>query len=301
MKKTLLFIAAIAATMAVNAQGTWKATGTEAQIAPGTEIATGIANLKVVNSDPGNNADPGVIGKTDTGATDVNYHDVTWDNQAFVQGTTNNMYFAFLPAQSGTLDVSVKMGSGKKTFVLELTDAGYASSFNPVTPGDLAGLTTENPKVDGFLGSTDFYTLPAVYDTYNKTTGTWNNSTAIQSTGSNVYLVMSFPVTANKTYVVGCSGSKLMLRGVNYIASGSSSSINQKMPEFKLFPNPASGKVYMNVSEPTAIGIYNIAGALIKQQVATSSQNAINISDLHSGVYFVKTMNNNMTQKLIIR
>lgn len=73
------------------------------------------------------------------------------------------------------------------------------------------------------------------------------------------------------------------------------------VPEFKVFPNPASGKVFMIVSEPTEIGIYNIAGMLMKQYVASSSQNAINISDLHSGIYFVKTMKNNMTQKLIIQ
>jgi len=83
--------------------------------------------------------------------------------------------------------------------------------------------------------------------------------------------------------------------------SGSMGLNTQSTPEMKLFPNPASGKVFMNVSEPTEIGIYNIAGVLMKQQVAISSQNAINISDLHSGIYFVKMMKNNLTQKLIIR
>lgn len=72
--------------------------------------------------------------------------------------------------------------------------------------------------------------------------------------------------------------------------------------EFKVFPNPASGKVFINVVEPGEIGFYSIAGTLLKQQTVTSSQNALNISDLHSGIYFVKMMkNNSMTQKLIIQ
>jgi hypothetical protein len=76
---------------------------------------------------------------------------------------------------------------------------------------------------------------------------------------------------------------------------------NQVIPEFKVFPNPASGKVFINVNESSEIGIYNIAGSLIKQQMVTSSRNTINISDLHSGIYFVKMMKNiGLTQKLII-
>lgn len=76
----------------------------------------------------------------------------------------------------------------------------------------------------------------------------------------------------------------------------------QTVPEFKVFPNPASGYISIGVNEPGEIGIYNIAGSLLKQQMISSSQNIVNISYLHSGIYFVKMMNNkSMTQKLIIR
>jgi len=115
MKKSLLFIAAIAATMCVNAQGSWFANGTEASIAAGAEISLGITGLKCVHSDAA-----GVVGKTDTGATDVSYNGVTYTNKAFIQGSTNAMYYAFLPAKSGVLDVSVKMGSAKKHLFLNL-------------------------------------------------------------------------------------------------------------------------------------------------------------------------------------
>ena len=75
-----------------------------------------------------------------------------------------------------------------------------------------------------------------------------------------------------------------------------------KVSEFKVFPNPATGRVFINLDEPAEIGIYSISGQLVKQQLVASSKNYINVSDLHSGVYFVKMMNsNNNAQKLIIR
>lgn len=295
MKKTLLSIAVIAAAMCVNAQGTWKSTGTEALIAASTEISLAIPNLKCMHSDAGA---AGVIGKGDTGATPVTYNGVTWDNAAMVQGGTNGMYFAFRPAKSGTLDISVKMGSAKKTFIVEVTDAAYTSV--KATSGDLAALTTGFGTGDLFVADPTYFALPSVFDTYNNSKGTWNNSAAIQSTGGNVYMVMSFPVTANKTYAVGVTGSKLMLRGINYTVTTNASSIPGGSG-FQVFPNPAYGKVNINVNEPSEIGIYSIAGSLMKQQIVSPSQNTVNISDLLSGVYFVKNMKNNETQKLVIQ
>ena len=77
---------------------------------------------------------------------------------------------------------------------------------------------------------------------------------------------------------------------------------NQQVPEMMVYPNPASGKVFISLNESTQIGIFNIAGVLMKQQLVSVLQNSINISDLHSGIYFVKTMDSkNITRKLIIR
>jgi hypothetical protein len=277
------------------AQGTWKATGTETAIAASTEITMGITSLKCMHSDAAT-----VIGKTDAGATTVSYNGVTYDNEAFIQGATNGMYYAFLPSKSGTLDIAVKMGSGKKTFILELTDALWTSLAT--TAGNLALLTTTYGTADGLTGTPGYFTLPSVYDTYNNTNGTWDGSTAIQSTGGNVYLVMSFPVAADKTYVVGCFGSKMMLRGVSLATTTSiGDNVNTiQVPE--IFPNPAFGKVFINLNETTEIGIYSLSGLLLKQQLASPSQNAIDISDLNPGLYFVKIMkNHNMVRKLIIR
>lgn len=71
---------------------------------------------------------------------------------------------------------------------------------------------------------------------------------------------------------------------------------------FKVFPNPATGRVFINLDEPSVIGIYSISGQLVKQQMVSALQSSIDISELHSGVYFVKALNKySKTQKLIIR
>jgi hypothetical protein len=79
--------------------------------------------------------------------------------------------------------------------------------------------------------------------------------------------------------------------------------INDKqVQQMKIFPNPATKNVSVNVNEPSEIGIYNSGGILMKQQLATPSDNTIDISNLNPGLYFVKTMNSNkIAQKLIIR
>jgi hypothetical protein len=93
-----------------------------------------------------------------------------------------------------------------------------------------------------------------------------------------------------------------MLRGVTLATTTNTSKDISDISGSLIFPNPASGKVFIHVNDPTEIGIYNLTGSLVKQQMVTSSQNVINISDLHSGLYFVKTLrNNSLTEKLIIR
>lgn len=174
-----------------------------------TPIATGIAGLTVLHNDGGATL---VADKGDSGAPTVTYGGITWDNEAFIQGNTNGMFYAISADADGTLDVSVKMGSGKNTFVAETADPIATVGAQVITATD------KDP-----LGKITDPTLPQVYDTHNGTTGTWNNTAAINTSGDNAYLVMSFSVTAGKTYIVGCDGSKLMLRGLAYIPGGRTS------------------------------------------------------------------------------
>jgi hypothetical protein len=268
MKKLLLFIAVMAFALNINAQGTWFATGTETTIAASTEISLGIANLKCMHSDA---ATAGVIGKADSGSPTVSYHGVDYTNQAIIQGATNGMYYAFIPSQSGYLDISIKMGSGKKTFAVQLTDNIYNTSI-----GDLPSIFTDFPTFDKITA--DYIALPRVYDTYTQKDSTWNGSVAIQSTGGNVYLVMSIPVVANKTYAVGVLGSKLMLRGINYIV-GSAGVENAQAEPCKVYAS--SGKININGLTNEKVSVSDLMG----RQMTVANPSEISVKP---GLYMVK-------------
>jgi hypothetical protein len=288
LQLSMLFLITLTA-ITVKAQGTWKADSTLAKIKASTEIDMKISNLKCMHSDTS-----GVIGKGDVSATNVDYNGITYDNKAFIQGSINGMYYAFRPQLDGKLDISVKMSGNKKTFIIELTDACPNNS-------DLAALTTNNITANAITGDSTYFTTPQVYDTDSKTNKTWNGTVA--PVAATTYMVFSWDVKANKTYIAGCFGSKMMLRGVNYkVNNPPQSVIDENIQALDIYPNPAMNKVIIKVNNPTNISIYSAAGVLIKQQLVTSSDNIIDISGIEPGVYFIRDMNNiYKTQKLFIK
>jgi hypothetical protein len=116
----------------------------------------------------------------------------------------------------------------------------------------------------------------------------------------NQWLVMSFAVTSGKTYIVGVTGSKFMLRGVN-LTFPTVIKDSEAQEEMIIFPNPAKGNVYLKTNELTSVSIYNSSGILVKQQKASPSLNNIDVSGLNPGVYYVKTANDKKAQKLIVK
>ena len=210
MKKILLLLIAITTVLFANAQGEWVATGDGTVYAASTEIPMDdIKGFTIMHSDAS-----GITDQTDEGAEETTYGEITFNNATFVQGSTNGMYYAFVPELDGTVDFGVKMSSNKRTFVLELTDALWTAIG--ADANDIASLTAGIGTADAITGDATFFTLPQVYDTYNNTTGPWDGTVSIQESGSSAYMIMEFPVVADKTYVLGCFGSKMMVRGVNY-------------------------------------------------------------------------------------
>jgi hypothetical protein len=65
-----------------------------------------------------------------------------------------------------------------------------------------------------------------------------------------------------------------------------------KGQELKISPNPVSDCVYFNIdfTENTRINIYNSVGVLMKSELI--SGNKIDITDLPSGYYLLRTSNN---------
>ena len=73
-------------------------------------------------------------------------------------------------------------------------------------------------------------------------------------------------------------------------------------PEVNVYPNPADVRVFVDVKEPTQVGIYNIAGSLMKSKMVYSKSEAIDISDLNQGIYIIRSQNNDaFVKKLIVQ
>lgn len=73
-------------------------------------------------------------------------------------------------------------------------------------------------------------------------------------------------------------------------------------PLASIYPNPASDRVYIDYPQPVEVGIFNIAGRLVKSKMILSKEDAFNIEDLKPGAYFIKSMNDNaFAKKLIVK
>lgn len=73
--------------------------------------------------------------------------------------------------------------------------------------------------------------------------------------------------------------------------------------DFKLYPNPASSVLFVEATEGSVIEICNIAGSVVKTQVAQSAKQQISLTDLAKGMYVVNVKNNGtaVTQKLLVK
>ncbi|MDD3875352.1 MAG: choice-of-anchor L domain-containing protein [Bacteroidales bacterium] len=69
------------------------------------------------------------------------------------------------------------------------------------------------------------------------------------------------------------------------------------------YPNPTSGKIYIEGANETQVFIYNLQGQLLFSQTITSSQNAIDTDFLENGIYLLTmiTEGETVNSKLVIK
>jgi hypothetical protein len=74
------------------------------------------------------------------------------------------------------------------------------------------------------------------------------------------------------------------------------------IPELRVYPNPATDRVFVKVNKPTQVAIYNLAGSMVKSRLIESQHDFINVSDLQPGMYLIKSqLSNEFTNKLIVK
>jgi hypothetical protein len=77
--------------------------------------------------------------------------------------------------------------------------------------------------------------------------------------------------------------------------------INSAKSVVNVYPNPASDKVYVDYNRPIQVGVYNIAGSLLKSKLIQSKYDYISIGDLQSGIYLIRSQNDNTFAKKLIK
>lgn len=72
--------------------------------------------------------------------------------------------------------------------------------------------------------------------------------------------------------------------------------------EYKLYPNPARERVFVNVGHPVELAIYSATGNLVKAKWIKSSLDPVEIGDLSQGLYIIKSIDKDpFALKLIVR
>ncbi len=68
-----------------------------------------------------------------------------------------------------------------------------------------------------------------------------------------------------------------------------------------IYPNPASDRVYVDYNKPIRVGVYNIAGSLLKSKLIRSNYDYISVGDLQPGVYLIRSLNDDAFARKLIK
>lgn len=238
MKKNLLLVAAMCATMCASAQGTWKAgdfmngMAADAMALSANQEITSVPGITFIAGAATDDAQGWLAKPSSTGA-EFPFNGITY-SEGYVQGTVNGATYKgedgvtilptlnkaatmdavraeFLPAVDGTLDVAFKMGYNKQFWVIETTQE-YMDGDDFTGAFTAADGYNSCQYWGGYFYSTgdnagQYYT-PAVAGTPDET-----------AQGELPFTGVTLNVTAGKKYIVMVTGSKLMLCGFNFVPS----------------------------------------------------------------------------------
>ncbi len=119
--------------------------------------------------------------------------------------------------------------------------------------------------------------------------------------GSNFYLVKPVKLEISNTASYYNTGIGAM--GTANGVSGTNTGINSVAANsFKLYPNPATGLVYIESENITSIEVMNMTGQVIYNEITVGSKHEINTGNWAKGIYLVKvnTAEGQSAQKLVV-
>ena len=77
--------------------------------------------------------------------------------------------------------------------------------------------------------------------------------------------------------------------------------VNESLKDVKIYPNPTSGQLSIEADALTSVCVYDIVGQCLMQMLAREGRVVVDMSQLHSGIYFVKvnTGNGSAVQRVV--
>lgn len=224
-------------------------------------------------------------------------------------------------------------GTVDPTFIMTLTNTaisaiwpityGYTNTdafAGPIASGTMAG--TMNGTISSNASGTGIVTLPGslvfsnclqakITQTMNLTLGvitaTFNNTSYTYFHGSQKFEILSIEYSKTTSLVLGNSTSAT-IKINNAVLTGINEATFDKA--FSIYPNPANGKfnvMFVNdKNENLSLEIMNNMGQTIRTEKlgdANEINTTIDVTNLYSGIYYVKTTlgNKSVVKKLVIQ
>ena len=216
----------------------------------------------------------------------------------------NGQSFTITPSGANTYTYSsgtdIVTPSASISYSITGTDSNGCFSSTPavsnVTVNALPGITASSTGTLLCVGETATLTV------MGPTTYTW-------STSENTSVIVVSP-TVNSVYSVStidanyCSNIAIVTLSVSTCTELKSNIINSE--DMLLFPNPTNSILnvsFNTIPQNTKIELYNSIGALILSETMSNKTNTVNLSELSSGIYFMKVLEGNkvIAVKKIIR
>jgi hypothetical protein len=203
----------------------------------------------------------GVLNITNTNGQGVNPWDWTVGQNVYIPEELKNdpfvLYIKLWMAEADTFDVD-----------FELIGDDYLRFGNTTDPKSADGrsqwrfeLTTEPTSYT--IDITDFSGMDTRVQKFNLFAGL---------SGSTVYVDSVFLVSVADMDLIGTAISQ-----------------ERNMETFKVYPNPASSKLYVEFSKPNStVAIYNSVGVKMDEEVVFGTRHMFDVSRYSKGLYFVK-------------
>ena len=79
------------------------------------------------------------------------------------------------------------------------------------------------------------------------------------------------------------------------------SAAENPLANVKLYPNPTSGQLSIEADDMTSVSVYDLVGQCVMQATAENGQLTFDMSQLQSGIYFIKvnTSNGSAVQRVV--